>query len=118
MDYDPISEVVDEPLSVNDQTIGQLKVLREQPRFPNLPGMDTRAERERLSTTLDPLFIRLIEGVKSNPSKLWVMKQFQLALHAVIVEDTEAREHFAIHLHKIMDTLNIESSDGLLGFYL
>jgi hypothetical protein len=118
MEYDPISEVIDERLSITDQTMRQLKVLRAEPRFPNLPGVDTREEKERLSATLDPLFVRLIEGVENNPSKLWVMKQFQPALDAVRMEDTEAREHFAEHLHKIMDALNIESSDGLLGFYL
>lgn len=118
MTFDPITEVVDATLVVSDATIETLRKLRIEPRFPNLPGVDTRVEKERLSSVLDPLFVRLIDGVKDNPSKLWVMRQFQPALNSVMMEDTEAREHFAEHLHKIMDALNIESSDGLLGHYL
>lgn len=118
MAFDPITEVIDEPLSVTDKTVALLVALRAEPRFLNLPGVDTRVEKQRLSATLDPLIVRLIEGIKNNPSKLWVMKQFQPACDAVLMEDTEAKEQFADHLYKIMDALNIESSDGLLGFYL
>ena len=46
------------------------------------------------------------------------MKQFQPFLDIAMDEDTEGREHFAGHLAMIMDILEIESSDGLLGFYL
>jgi len=116
--FDPITEVIDEQLPVSDETVQILKMLRAEPRFPGLPGTDTEAEKERLSSVLDPLFASLIAGIQTNPRKLWVMQQFQPALSAVQMEDTEAREQFADHLHKIMDALNIESSDGLLGFYL
>jgi hypothetical protein len=67
---------------------------------------------------LDVLYVVIIEEVAQHPSKLWVMKQFQKAVDAVMMEDTEAREAFAAHLHKVMDVLKIESSNGLLGFYL
>ena len=118
MTFNPISRVVDAPLAVSGETVHKLTQLRTAPRFPELPGTDTRAEKERLSAVLDLLFDRLIVGIQAHPTKLWVMQQFQPALEAVEMEDTEAREHFATHLHSIMDVLGIESSDGVLGFYL
>lgn len=51
-------------------------------------------------------------------SKLWVMRQFQPSLDAVGMKDTKARDHFGIHLQRVMDILHIESSEGLLSFYL
>ena len=61
---------------------------------------------------------RLLAGLSGNPQKLWVMGQFQPALAAMQTEDTEAREHFGMSVERIMDVLGIESSDGILGFYL
>jgi hypothetical protein len=46
------------------------------------------------------------------------MRQFQPSLEAVRMEDTEGRDHFGTHIERVMDILHIESSDGLLGFYL
>lgn len=118
MSDEPLSDVIDEPLSVSPQTVQQLVALRESEHFSTLPGLDTVDEKARLSRVLNELLDQLIHGVRANPSKLWVMSQFQTALEAVQMEDTEAREHFGGHLEEIMDILQIESSDGLLGFYL
>jgi hypothetical protein len=46
------------------------------------------------------------------------MRQFQAQLEPMFQEDTEAREHFGLELEAIMDILRIESSDGLLSYYL
>jgi hypothetical protein len=58
----------------------------------------------------------LIAGLSTR--KLWVMAQFRNALVPVAHEDTEGREHFGAELESITDILSIESSDGLLTFYL
>ena len=118
MSYDPLSEVTDEPLLVSAQTVPQLLQLRESVKFTDLPGTDTAEEQARLSKIFNEMLDSLIAGVTINQSKLWVMSQFQPALEAVQVEDTEGREHFGSHIEQIMDILNIESSDGLLSFYL
>lgn len=118
MSHDPLLEVIDEPLSVSEQEVQQLLVLRAAEHFPLLPGVDTAAEKTRLSAVLIELIDRIVGGVLANPSKLWVMKQFQPSLEAVQAEDTEGREHFGTHLEQIMDILHIESSNGLLSFYL
>jgi hypothetical protein len=118
MTYDPLSDVVDEPLSISPEAVHQLEAFRASEKFTDLPGTDTVEEQLRLSEILNELLERLIAGALDNPSKLWVMRQFQPSLYAVQMEDTEGRDHFGIHLEQIMDILNIESSDGLLGFYL
>ena len=118
MTYDPLSDVADHQIEVGPETIQQLKALRESADFSLIPGVDTAQEKERLIKVLHPLFDNLIAGLPSNPSKLWVLAQFKQALEQVLSEDTEAREHFGIYLEQIMDALSIESSDGLLSFYL
>ena len=118
MNYNPLSEVVDELFLVTPQAVEQLTVLREPAKFNDLPGNDTVKEKERLSKVLDKLLDELIAGVRNNPSKIWVMRHFQTALEAVKMEDTEGREHFGVYLEQVMDILNIKSSDGLLNFYL
>jgi hypothetical protein len=118
MTYDPISEVEDEVLSIDDAVVADLVAFRNTPKLEDLPGEDTRAERERLSSILDALIDKLIAGVKENPSKLWVLTQFQQSLELVEDEDTEGRDHFGMEIEEIMDIFGIESSDGLLSYYL
>lgn len=118
MSYDPLSEIVDEPLSVSTDTVDQLQTLRTAVKFTDLPGVSTAEEQDRLSLGFNELLDRLINGISANPNKLWVMKQFQSPLESIHMEDTEGRESFGGHLEQVMDILNIESSDGLLMFYL
>jgi hypothetical protein len=118
MSYDPLSEIIDEPLLVSAKTVEQLIALRASAKFNDLPGADTDEEQARLSHVFNDLLERLIAGMVGSPSKLWVMREFQLTLETVQMEDTEGREHFGTYLEQVMDILNIESSDGLLSFYL
>jgi hypothetical protein len=46
------------------------------------------------------------------------MAEFQRHLTKVQLEDSEGREHIGIEVEEVMDILGIESSDGLLSFYL
>jgi len=118
MEYDPLSTVVDEPLSVTPHVLAALGSLRDSENFDRLPGVDTTEEQQRLIAVFESLLDRLITGLPDHPRKRWVMEQFQPALEAMQEEDTEAREHFGIRVERIMDALAIESSDGLLSFYL
>lgn len=117
-DYDPLSEIIDEPLTITLATLEQLQAFRLAKKLEHLPGIDTTQEKARLSDVLNDLADRLISGVESQPTKLWVMTQFEKSLRLVKREDTEAREHFGMELEDIMDILAIESSDGLLTAYL
>ncbi|MBB3122510.1 DUF4844 domain-containing protein [Pseudoduganella violacea] len=118
MDYDPLSEVIDEPLSINSSILDELRAFRGTEKLENLPGTNTAAEKARLSNVLNDLLDRLLRGVEAHPSKLWVLTEFQKALVLVEGEDTEGREHFGMEMENIMDILSIDSSDGLLTAYL
>lgn len=118
MDYDPISEVMDEPLSIDSSTLEELREFRHAEKLEDLPGVDTTEEKARLSKVLNDLLDRLQDGIEARPSKLWVLTEFQKALELVEDEETEGREHFGTELETIMDILGIESSDGLLAAYL
>lgn len=118
MNFDPLTRVIDEPLKIDTAVIRGLENFRAASKLDSLPGVDTRAERARLSSVLNNLADRLIDGIRANPNKLWVMRQFQLSLVEVKYEDTEGREHFGTELEKIMDVLGIASSNGLINYYL
>ena len=118
MRYDPLSEVIDAPIEIDDSTLVKLHILRVIEKFAHLPGVNTVEEQARLSGVLNNLLDRLIGGVQANPTKLWVLTEFQHSLKLVEGEDTEGRDHFGTELESIMDVLGIESSDGLLAAYL
>lgn len=118
MNYDPISNVADEPLTVPQNVVDALAEFRASSKFDLLPGVDATAERDRLTDLINGLADQLLAGVVEHPSKLWVMQKFQTALMQLEDHDTEAREHLGMELERLMDILGIESSDGLLSFYL
>jgi hypothetical protein len=115
---DPLSQVVDEALNVTPETLAALAAFRSKPKLTHLPGSVAAAERALFAPMLDELTDKLLEGVSRHPSKLWVLTQFQMYLVHVHGEDTELREHFGAELEQIMDALKIDSSDGLLSYYL
>lgn len=118
MTYDPLCEVIDHSLTIDEPRVAQLRTFRRAPKLINLPGSNVMEERERLEGILNDLIDQLLNGIETNPTKLWVLTQFQPSLESVEGEDTEAREHFGMEIESIMDILGIDSSDGLLSFYL
>ncbi|MDR1969197.1 MAG: DUF4844 domain-containing protein [Burkholderiaceae bacterium] len=118
MIYDPLKQVVDESLVVDSTVLQELRAFRGKPKLEYLPGINPTEERERLSTVVNQLIDALLFGIEAHPTKLWVMAEFQRHLATVQNEDTEGREHLGIEIERIMDILSIESSDGLLSFYL
>lgn len=118
MTYNPLSEVIDAPLAIDATVIKHLRDYRHVPKLDYLPGIDVTEERGRLESIVNHLVDRLIDGIEENPTKLWVLTQFQSSLESVEGEDTEAREHVGTALESVMDILGIDSSDGLLACYL
>ena len=116
--HDPLDDVLDEDLIVDAGMLERLSAFRRRAKLVDLPGVDPAAERARLSDTLNDLADTLLEGLVANPTKLWAMRQFQRSLVRVENEDTEGKDHFGTYLETIMGILGIESSDGLLTFYL
>jgi len=116
--HDPLSDVVDEPLTIDGQVLQGLSAFRSRAKMVSLPGADPTTERQRLSGILNELADVLLRDVEAHPSKRWVMEQFQRSLVLVEAEDTEGREHFGSEMETLMEILGIDSSDGLLAFYL
>lgn len=118
MPYDPLSAIVDQGLKIDDDTIDALRALRTDERFLHPPSLNPDADTEQLSSLTDALLDRLILKLKANPSKVWVMSEFQPVLESVATECTEARDIVGYRLEQIMDIVGIDSSDGMLSFYL
>ena len=118
MSRDPFDLVADAPLFVVPRMLDDLRGYRDGAKLADLPGPSLSPERERLAAELDRLAERLIEGIEAHPTKFWVLKQFQRSLEAVREEDAEAREHVGTELERLMAILGIESSDGVLAYFL
>ena len=118
MARDPFEFVQDAPLFVVPRMLDQLCGYREGARLADLPGPNPSPERERLAAALDDLADRLIAGIAAHPSKFWVLKQVQRCLEALQEEDTEAHEHVGTELERVLAIVGIESSDGVLAWYL
>lgn len=78
----------------------ELQAFRGEAKLDDLPGVDPGKERERLAAVLNELADALINGIESNPRKLWVMKRFQRFRARMETEDTEGREHFGMEVEQ------------------
>jgi len=80
--------------------------------YPGAPDESTRLRAENI---INNLANRLIQGVKNNPSKAYVLNQFELSLKELQGYDSEERDRASLYLEDIMDILSIDSSDGTLN---
>jgi hypothetical protein len=110
--------VHDEPLSITASTMQQLQALRKQAKFADLPGEDTKAERDRNESNLNELLDRIIVGLSAHPNKRWVILQMSPTVDKMYLEDTEARERFVDYLVQINDAVGISSTNGAFAFKL
>jgi hypothetical protein len=110
--------VHDEPLSITASTMQQLQALRKQAKFADLPGEDTKAERDRNESNLNELLDRIIAGLSAHPNKRWVILQMSPTVDKMYLEDTEARERFVDYLVQINDAVGISSTNGAFAFKL
>ena len=115
---DPLDEVVDAPIMVNASVRDLLTAFRDGRKRTDLVEAEPDDPSLDLSPNLDRLAERLLHGIEANPSKRWVMTQFQESLAPVVRIDEEGRERFGEELKNVMHILGIESDDGLLDFYL
>lgn len=108
----------DQPLIISEQTIEQLRVLRTQDKFTDLPGYDTKEEKERLQNHLNHLLDRLISGVMQHPLKSWVVSEMEPAISEVYLEDTEARERFVDYINQTFAILGVTVNGNEFAQYL
>ena len=102
----------DEPLRITENTINQLKQLRVEQKFVDLPGIDTRQERRRNEANLNELLDRMLVGLSSHPNKRWVIDEMRPTVERMYLEDTEARERSVEYLARINSIVGIASTNG------
>ena len=105
-------------LAVNDRMISQLRALREEPKFLDLPGAPAQEERRRLEPLINALLDRLIQDLPANPKKAWVIASMQPTVKEFYLEDTEARERCVDYLKRILSTVGIQTTEGAFAKYL
>ena len=115
---DPFADLVDGYLAVDRQGLQALTQFRDGPKRTDCIDAEHPGHAGYLSANLDDLADRLLQGIEANPSKRWVMTQFQQSLVPVAHDGFEAQERFGDELEKVMHLLGIDSSDGLLDYYL
>jgi len=110
----------DKALRVTDGEIAALELFHSEKKFTvdssvMYPGAPDESTRLRAENIINNLANRLIQGVKNNPSKAYVLNQFELSLKELQGYDSEERDRASLYLEDIMDILSIDSSDGTLN---
>lgn len=105
-------------LTISEQTIDQLRALRNQDKFNDLPGYDTKEEKNRLQNHLNLMIDRLISGVKEHPLKSWVVSEMEPTIKEVYLEDTEARQRFIDYTNQIFEILGVAVNGNEFAKYL
>lgn len=118
LNLNPMAQVRDAPLFVVPRMLDRLRAWRDGPKLVDLPGPSPSPERERMAAELDRLGDALLDGIEQHPTKFWVLKRFQESLETLRDIDAEAREHLGAELERVMDLLGIDSSDGVVEYYL
>jgi hypothetical protein len=105
-------------LSVTSASIGQLRKLRKEPKFLDLPGSPAEQERKRFEPLLNALLDRLVEGIEQHPSRVWVLEQMDPFVEEFYLEDTELRESCLDYIERIFNILGIPDDDGAFRKYM
>ena len=92
-------------LLVDEESIKSLKALRAEPKFLDLPGAPAAEERRRLEPLMNAMLDRVIAGVETNSSDLWVIEQMDSTVEAFHLEDTEARERCIAYIERVFKIL-------------
>jgi hypothetical protein len=113
----------EQTLIINEQVLHELEVFKSMKKFLEdtesfYPGAVSEDIRTELETKINSLLFSIINNVKSNPKKSYILNEFKNLLIHCNEYDTEDREQICVYLEKIMDILNIQSSDGLLNIFM
>ena len=105
-------------LRIEEESMSKLQALRAEPKFLDLPGAPAADERRRLEPLIDAMLDRLISGVKSNPTDVWVIEQMDSTVEAFHLEDTEARERCLAYIERVFKILGIPDDRGAFRKYM
>lgn len=115
--------ITDEPIHVTPHMLFELNGLKDQLTFgPSRDGLYTGVYDPVARATADAAFSslidRLVTELPQNPSKKYLLGEFKRTLSSLTLSDTEDRERAAGYCERIMLTVGVKSSDGVLNGWL
>jgi Domain of unknown function (DUF4844) len=99
----------EQELVISSQVINELKTLRAEPKFLDLPGAPAEQERRRFEPLFNELLDQLIKELPQNPKKSLVIKSMDPLVEKFHLEDTELRERCVIYIERILKVLDISN---------
>jgi hypothetical protein len=123
-------QMAEQKLDISQETIAKLAEMRTRQKYLGMPGtmyngMRPEGMRLRAEAQINALIDRLQSGLPLDPSKKFVLTEFERAMadqdqlmNEFRSADTEDREQFMTYLQDIMDIVGIASSDGLLNRWM
>ena len=99
----------EQELVISSQVINELKILRAEPKFLDLPGAPAEQERRRFEPLFNELLYQLIKELPQNPKKSLVIKSMDPLVEKFHLEDTELRERCVIYIERILKVLDIKN---------
>jgi len=109
---------VDEPVSKFD--IEALRAMRSEAKFHEYPpafypGAPTEEVRARCEARLNEFLDELVATSPEALSKSLVLARMKVLLESFTLEDSEEQDRILIYLEGVLDTMAIQSSDGLFN---
>jgi Domain of unknown function (DUF4844) len=99
----------EQQLVISSQVINELKTLRAEPKFLDLPGASAEQERRRFEPLFNELLDQLNKELPQNPKKSLVIKSMDPLVEKFHLEDTEVRERCVIYIERILKVLDISN---------
>ncbi len=112
------SSEAEQNLSINQHIIEQLKALRGADKFTDLPGYDTKEEKQRLQNHLDNMLDKIIVGIEKNPKKSWLVSEMKPTIQEIYLEDTEARDRFVAYTQQVFGIVGATISGSEFSEYM
>lgn len=110
-------------LKLPANAFARLNELQEMPKFApssdgTYMGVIDLGERKAATLVVNRMIASIEKGLHENPTKEFVLAQFELSLGQLELYDTEDREKACEYFENVMDAVGLESSDGLLNTWL
>jgi hypothetical protein len=112
----------DHEIKISEEIISRLTNLKNEKKFietqkvfyPGAPNETIRVEAENL---LNNLIQEIIDGVKQNPRKSFVLKTIKSNMPYFDKFDSEERDMFCYYCEEIIEILGISSSGRLINVW-
>lgn len=109
-----------ELLAVPQNAVAELERFAAEPKFLSdatgfYTGIPTEVDRQAAEVAVNDLASRLAHGIAARPTKAFVLDEIANTLPAFEGLDSEDKDRALEYVEQVMDTVGLESSDGLLN---